>query len=290
MSFESILAPTTILGSFLVLFLGGLIFYPITSGTSWLYYCVLRRDRFFPAEAGEAASPSKETERQQRKKEWLWAFYNVLGNAVLTAPVHHLVVTGGSKVYFDPGERGYAYLAFSVLLVLVITEFLVYWAHRVLHHPVLYRHIHYHHHQFRTPSPWTSMAFHPLDSFAQAVPHHLCVFLFPMNIGVYMFFIMFLQLWSTFIHERVTWVRWGFINYTAHHTLHHKANKYNYGQFFTVFDRLFGTHKLPLDVVYDGAFPTSAVTARASRLAGATGGGQADDTEGAAVSTEGART
>jgi sterol desaturase/sphingolipid hydroxylase (fatty acid hydroxylase superfamily) len=66
---------------------------------------------------------------------------------------------------------------------------------------------------------------------------------------------MFLQVWSTFIHERVTWVRWGFINYTAHHTLHHKANKYNYGQFFTVCDRLWGTYKAPLGLVYDGADP-----------------------------------
>ena len=242
---EAILAPKTMFGSFLVLFIGGLAFFPITSGTSWLYYCVIRRSRFFP-------NDDKKQEAEQRKLEWYWAFWNVLGNAVLTAPVHHFIVTGNSRVYFDVSERGWGYLLGTAVLVLVITEPLVYWAHRILHHPVLYKHIHLVHHKFRQPSPWTSMAFHPLDSFMQAVPHHLCVFLFPMHVGVYVFFIVFLQVWSTFIHERVTWVRHPWINFTAHHTLHHKANKYNYGQFFTICDRIWGSYKSPYGMVYDG--------------------------------------
>lgn len=255
---EAILAPKTVLGSFAVLMIGGVFFYLLTSGTSWLYYCVWRRERFFPGQSGQL-----EREKTQRKTEWLWAFYNLLGNAVITAPIHHLIVTGHSKVYFDVGARGgpfggWGYFFFSFVAILVFTEPLVYWAHRLLHHPVLYKHIHLHHHQFRTPSPWTSMAFHPLDSFAQAAPHHLFAFLFPVHVGVYMFFIMFLQLWSTFIHERVTWVRWSFINYTSHHTLHHKANKYNYGQFFTVCDRIFGSYKAPEGIVYDGRDPATA--------------------------------
>lgn len=244
---EMILAPKTILGSFFVLFLGGLAFYPLTSGTSWLYYCVLRRDRFF------GPGQRRNDDRAQMFKEWRWAVYNLFGNAVLTAPIHHGILTGKSRIYFDVAERGWGWLALSVVLVLVITEPMVYWAHRILHRPWLYKHIHLHHHQFRVPSPWTSMAFHPLDSFAQAAPHHLCAYFLPLHAGVYFFFIMFLQVWSTLIHERVTWVRWGFINYTAHHTFHHKFNKDNYGQFFTVCDRLFGTYKDPTGLVYDGA-------------------------------------
>ncbi len=251
MNLESILAPKSILGSFLVLLIGGLAFFPITSGTSFLYYRVWRKTRFF---GGDAENIQKE--EGQRKTEWLWAFYNVLGNAVITAPIHHLVITGDSKVYTNIGDHGLGWYALSVVLLLLITEPAVYWAHRILHHPWLYKHIHFYHHQFRVPSPWTSMAFHPLDSFMQAAPHHLCAFLFPMHASVYLGMIMFLQVWSTFIHERVTWVRWGFINYTAHHTLHHKANKYNFGQFFTVCDRLWGTYKAPLDLVYDGAYPS----------------------------------
>ncbi len=243
---EAILAPQSILGSFAALFFGGVFFYFLTSGTSYLYYFVIRRERFF-------AGQERKDERGEVKKEWLWAFFNILGNAVITAPLHHLIITGDSKIYFDVSEHGWPWFFASLAIILVVTEFLVYWAHRILHHPVLYKHIHLHHHQFRVPSPFTSMAFHPLDSFAQAAPHHLLAFLLPIHVSQYAFFLIFLQVWSTFIHERVSWVRWGFINYTAHHTAHHKFNKYNYGQFFTVFDRIFGTYKDPTGLVYDGA-------------------------------------
>jgi lathosterol oxidase len=245
---EALLAPKSILGSFAVLFGGGVLFYLLTSGTSYLYYFVLRKDHFFRGQ-------ERKDEGQELRKEWLWAFYNILGNAVITAPIHHFIITGNSKIYFSISDYGWGWFFVSLALVVVITELAVYWAHRILHHPVLYKHIHFYHHQFRVPSPFTSMAFHPLDSFAQAAPHHLCAFLFPMHISQYVFFIVFLQVWSTFIHERVSWVRWGFINFTAHHTLHHKANKYNFGQFFTVCDRIFGSYKDPMGLVYDAAVP-----------------------------------
>ncbi len=255
---EAILAPKSILGSFVVLFFGGVVFYLLTSGTSYLYYCVLRKDHYFRGQ-------ERKDERAEVKKEWLWAFYNILGNAVLTAPIHHLIVSGHSKIYFDVSERGWPWFFATIAIIMVVTELAVYWAHRILHHPWLYKRIHFYHHQFRVPSPWTSMAFHPLDSFAQAVPHHVLALVLPMHVSQYAFFIVFLQVWSTFIHERVSWVRHPLINFTAHHTLHHKANKYNYGQFLTICDRIFGSYKDPIGVVYDGAIPDAAPPKQATK-------------------------
>jgi Delta7-sterol 5-desaturase len=247
----AVFGPLTILGSFVLLFIGGVFLYVITSGTSYLYYWTLRVDRYFPAEQ------RRKSERSEVKKEWLWSFYTLLGNAALMAPICALIVSGRSKVYFHVADYGLPYLVFSIALQLVITELLVYWVHRLLHLPALFKRIHFYHHQFRTPSPWASMAFHPLDSFVQGAPHHLCAFLFPVHVGVYFFAIMFLQLWSTFIHERVSWVRTAQVNNTAHHTAHHKFSRYNYGQFFTLCDRLFGTYKSPVGIVFDGAAPAA---------------------------------
>ncbi len=243
----SVFAPETILGCFAVLFVGGLLLYIASAGGSYLYCWVLRGDRYFPPEQ------RRRGEWGELKKEWRWSLYNLLGNAVLTAPIYILIVHGRSKIYFQIADHGLPYLFFSIGLLLAITELLVYWAHRLLHRSVLYRRFHVHHHQFRVPSPWTSMAFHPLDSFAQAAPHHLCAFLFPMHVSVYFSAILLLQVWSTFIHGRVSWARAPLLNYTAHHTVHHKFNQYNYGQFFTLCDRVFGTYKSPAGVVYDGA-------------------------------------
>lgn len=245
---QAVLAPESLLGSFAVLFVGGVIFFVLTSGASFFYYRVWRRERFFGGQ-----ERSLEEEARQRPTEFRWAFYNLLGEAVLTAPIHHGIVTGKSRVYFSIADYGWGWTLASVAVVLIVTEPLVYWAHRLLHHPFLYKHVHLPHHLFRTPSPFTAMAFHPLDSFAQVAPHHLLAYLIPLHVGVYGFFIVFLQVWTTFIHERVTWVTWPIINFTAHHTVHHKLNKANYGQFFTLCDRLFGTYKSPEGIVYDGA-------------------------------------
>lgn len=173
------------------------------------------------------------------------AFASVAGNAVLTAPIHMLIAHGYGRVYFEVGEYGWAYLGLSVLAVLVVTETLVYWAHRALHTRTLYRLLHRHHHQFRRPTPYVAVAFHPLDSFLQALPHHLCAFLFPLHIGVYTLSLALVLLWAVSIHDRWTFVRWGFINYSDHHLIHHWYNRHNLGQYTTVWDRLCGTYRSP---------------------------------------------
>ena len=53
-------------------------------------------------------------------------------------------------------------------------------------------------------------------------------------------------MWTFFIHDRVSFVRLPLVHYTAHHTIHHAYNKHNFGQYLTIFDRMFGSHKDPM--------------------------------------------
>lgn len=51
-------------------------------------------------------------------------------------------------------------------------------------------------------------------------------------------------MWTINIHDQVdftadTWL----INSTGHHTIHHTDFNYNYGQYFTIWDRLGGTYR-----------------------------------------------
>jgi lathosterol oxidase len=182
---------------------------------------------------------------EHRRREILWSVASIVGNAALTAPIQLAVTRGSSKVYFDVGAHGMAWLIASVVLYLAVTETLIYWIHRALHAPFLYARLHKHHHAFREPTPYSAFAFHPLDSFAQAAPHHLCAFLFPVHVAVYAGFLVFVSVWSVLIHDRVRIVRAWSVNGTGHHTAHHRYNKANYGQFFTFWDRLAGTHRAP---------------------------------------------
>lgn len=179
------------------------------------------------------------------KKSQKLAIWGTFGNAILGAPFQYYVAKGSSKVYYNVGDRGWLYYVISFFAFLLFTETAVYWAHRWLHHPRIYKYVHLKHHEYRKPTPWVSFAFHPLDSFAQAVPHYVCAFLIPVHISIYAGFVVFVMLWTFFIHDRVSFVRHPWVNYTAHHTIHHHYNKYNFGQFLTLWDRLAGTYRDP---------------------------------------------
>ena len=77
---------------------------------------------------------------------------------VLTLPWFMGEVRGHSKLYEDVGKYGWTYLAASVVMYLVFTDFLIYWIHRLEHHPRIYKYIHKPHHK------WVgeSTPFHPL--------------------------------------------------------------------------------------------------------------------------------
>jgi lathosterol oxidase len=242
-------------GLFLIQVIGGL---AVAYGISWLsfqYFFVWNKERYFPGEP----DPDPAEDADARKL----VFWNILGNAALGTPFQYWIFNGRGRLYYHLSDHGWAYLLFSFVVVLLLTELGVYWAHRILHQPWLYKHLHLHHHKYRRPTPWTSMAFHPIDSWLQALPTYLCALFIPMWIGLYLPMFIFLMFWTFFIHDRVSFVRARGIHYTAHHTIHHAYNKYNFGQYLTLFDSIFGTHKDPMKearfaVMYP---PTEAVPA-----------------------------
>jgi lathosterol oxidase len=226
-------------GLFLAQVLGGMALYYALSWLSFQYFFVWRKEHYFPGEP----MPDPAEDVQARKL----AFWNLIGNAVLGTPFQYWIFHGRGKLYYNVADYGWGYFFASIVIFLLVTEFLVYWAHRILHQRWLYKHLHIHHHLYRKPTPWVSMAFHPLDSWLQALPTYLCALFMPLHISIYCVAFVFLMVWTFFIHDRVSFVRLPFVHYTAHHTLHHIYNKDNYGQYFTLFDRLFGSHREPMD-------------------------------------------
>lgn len=229
------------LAIFLVLAAGGVFAYFFFSGLSYLLFFVAGRKRFHPG---------YEADDQENRKARFWGVYSILGNAALMVPFHWALSHGWGKLYWDVDEYGWGWMIASILLYFVFTETCIYWIHRALHSDFLYNWLHKRHHQFKITTSWVSTAFHPFDSFAQALPHHLCAFLFPVHAGVYLAMVGLVTVWSVNIHDRVSLVRWKFINYTGHHTLHHWYSAYNLGQYTTFWDRLCGTYKDP-EVMWD---------------------------------------
>lgn len=180
--------------------------------------------------------------------------------AVLTAAAFLLEVRGYSFIYDDIANPGfshplltlfgsaYTYLQFP--LFLVFTDFCIYWIHRGLHHPLVYKRLHKPHHKWIMPTPFASHAFHPLDGFSQSIPYHLFPFLFPLNKFAYIALFLFIQIWTVMIHDGEYVANSPIINGEACHTMHHLYFNYNYGQFTTLWDRLGGSYRKPNDELF----------------------------------------
>jgi len=167
---------------------------------------------------------------------------------LLTLPWFQAEVMGYSRLYDGADRYGYAYLVLSVPLFLLFTDYCIYWVHRWLHVPLLYKIFHKPHHKWIIPTPFASHAFHPVDGYLQSVPYHLFIFIFPLHRLLYLVLFVAVNFWSIFIHDSDMITGHpleNVINGPAHHTLHHLYFTCNYGQYFTWADRVGKSYRHP---------------------------------------------
>ncbi|XP_013925028.1 PREDICTED: lathosterol oxidase [Thamnophis sirtalis] len=134
------------------------------------------------------------------------------------------------------------YLLFATLSYYLLFD------HKLMKHPQFLERFHKPHHVWKIPTPFASHAFHPLDGFSQSIPYHIYPFLFPLHKVTYLVLYIFVNVWTISIHDGnycVPGPLKSIINGSAHHTDHHLYFNYNYGQYFTLWDRIGGSYKNP---------------------------------------------
>jgi Delta7-sterol 5-desaturase len=179
--------------------------------------------------------------------------------ALITAPVMVAEVRGYAKLYDTTEEGpGFWYDLLQMPLFIGFSDLCIYWIHRWLHHPLVYKYLHKKHHKWIMPTPFASHAFHPLDGFAQSLPYHIFPFIFPQQkIGAVAFFV-FVNFWTILIHDGEYLTNNPVINGAACHSLHHSRFDFNYGQYFTIFDRMGGTYMRPQSWMFEKEVKMSA--------------------------------
>ncbi|QIW98434.1 hypothetical protein AMS68_003952 [Peltaster fructicola] len=132
-------------------------------------------------------------------------------DTISTAPFNHFL--------FNIFGSAYNWIQFPFFLM--FTDFFIYWIHRGLHHPLVYKRLHKPHHKWIMPTPYASHAFHPLDGYSQIM-----------------------------IHDGEYVANSPVINGAACHTMHHLYFNYNYGQFTTLWDRIGGSYRQPNEELF----------------------------------------
>lgn len=199
--------------------------------------------------------------KNQVRLEIIYTCKSVPLMAIPTIALFLLEVRGYSKLYATvESPIGYLFIAVSAFTFILFTDMCIYWIHRFLHHKHVYKYIHKDHHKWKIPTPFASHAFHPMDGFLQSCPYHIYPFLFPLHKYLYLALFVFVNFWTVSIHDgvySVPDVLKPVVNGSAHHTDHHLFYNYNYGQFFTLWDRIGGSFRNPSS--FDGEGPIKVV-------------------------------
>jgi sterol desaturase/sphingolipid hydroxylase (fatty acid hydroxylase superfamily) len=146
-------------------------------------------------------------------------------------------------------EWGAAWAWTSLVLMVVAHDAYFYWTHRAIHDPRLFRTFHRRHHKSNNPSPFTAYSFDVGEAAINGSFVPLWMIVVPTQWWVVGLFMLHQIVRNTLGHsgyELFPARRDGrpvldFLTTTTHHDIHHAQAGYNYGLYFTWWDRLMGT-------------------------------------------------
>ncbi len=182
---------------------------------------------------------------------------SLLSSAVYAAPAAFALVSwmhGGTQIYTDWGAYGgLPYLLLSAFLYLAVQDTFYYWAHRLMHHPRLFRIMHAGHHKSRQPTPFASFAFDPAEALLTAWLLPAMVFVVPIHIGLVIALLLLMTVTAIMNHSGWEVLPRSFVHgpigrhliSATHHSYHHTRFDRNYGLYFRLWDRLMGTDAMP---------------------------------------------
>lgn len=162
-----------------------------------------------------------------------------------------LAMFGLESVGLLPGPRlaaawGGLWFGISLILMVVAHDAYFYWTHRLMHDPRLFRRMHLRHHRSHNPSPFTAYSFDLLEAAVNALFVPIWMVLVPTDWPVLGLFMLHQIARNTVGHggyELMPARRDGrplfdWVTSVTHHDLHHAQGRWNYGLYFTWWDRL----------------------------------------------------
>lgn len=176
--------------------------------------------------------------------------------AVIFAFCAALVVTGYdlgfTRLYTSINKYGWWYLGVSFIVLLILQDAYFYFMHRLFHHPLLFKKLHYGHHRSGEPTPWTSFAFDPSEAFIQALFFICIVFILPLHYIPLFAALIVMTIWAVFNHigfelfPSSFYSNWlgKYLIGSKHHLIHHRRYKLHFGLYFTFWDKLLHTQDL----------------------------------------------
>ncbi len=191
-----------------------------------------------------------------------WAINPALAKPVsmfCVSAIATVVLLTQGKVFHELNMNGFGPIPTQptwliVLEMVVISDLLLYWRHRLMHWH-LWR-LHSIHHSSRQVDWLSSARFHPIDQIFQSLTIMIPLFCLGFPLVAIGFYMPFISLYNYLLHSNLNW-SFGPLKYIIadpvfhrwHHTLEDKGQNKNFCTLFPVLDMIFGTYYRPIDMV-----------------------------------------
>ena len=119
----------------------------VAASVPYLFLWVWGKERFLHRRIQQ-----KPRRSAQPMREFLFSSLSVVVFSVLLTMVLWITSLGYTRVYFEVDSLGWGYWCLSIVAMAVVHDTYYYWAHRWMHHPRVFRHVHKLHHQVQLPS------------------------------------------------------------------------------------------------------------------------------------------
>ncbi len=218
--------------------------YVIFATGVWFVLWIVLAPWLRPRKIREATPPAR-----QLLTEFVFSVRSMVTFATVAVGIAFLERAGFYRLQPLAASWGPVWFWAALAITIVVHDAYIYWTHRLMHDPRLFRRVHLRHHRSNNPSPFTAYSFDLAEAGIMVAFFVVWPMIFPMAWGVNGLFMLHQIIRNTFLHsgyELMPARRDGrpwldFLTTTTHHDLHHSAAGYNYAAWFTWWDRWMGT-------------------------------------------------
>jgi lathosterol oxidase len=224
---------------------GGLLFGQIMvfglGGLFHVYFFVYKKEQKDDWKIQPKRWPSDEKVKSAIK----YSAINLAFGTFTGVPLALYVMNGGwSMLYLNASDLPWVWHVMSFFLTLLLIDAYLYYSHRFLHTPLLYKKYHSVHHRWLDPHIFTTVAMHPVEFMFFQIGLILPMFLIPQWWVIYFAAIAYTFFIGLIDHCGVKikmpwWTLHGGNN--TFHDDHHKFFHTNFGHHTAIWDKLHGT-------------------------------------------------
>ena len=209
----------------------------------------------------------------QIRREILASLRTVLIFAAVGSLIGLGAEAGIIPIYRHVADYGVPWLVASIAVIIVAHDAWFYWTHWFMHKPRWFRWFHRLHHKSHNPTPFASYAFDASEAALNAAFFPLVLLVVPAHPIALLAFTGHMMLrnaighcgYEVFPARADGRPRFDWLTTVTHHDLHHSESRWNFGLYFTWWDRWMRTEHPDYHARFKAALGKGSISAPASR-------------------------